>query len=112
LADVGDGRTTYIKAKAFVDYVDTVNKCIYFHQNLSDNINQNDFTTGNGSTSKVTVTPVGHTTYTADQYTYESTSFETPEFTPRTGEVMFLENRKPIQRADSQEEEIKLVIQF
>ena len=36
----------------------------------------------------------------------------TPEYTPYTGEVYFLENRKPIQRAPSQEEEIKLVIQF
>lgn len=94
----------YVKAKAFVDYVDVSNKHIYFHQNESARINHNDFTTGDGSNTKITI---GDT-----EFTYTSDSNVTPELTPRTGEVLFVENRKPIQRAASQEEEIKLVIQF
>lgn len=89
-------------AKAFVDYVDDTNDYIYFHQNESASINQQDFTTADGVNSKITI---GATEYTV-------TAVTDPEFTPRTGEVVFLENRKPIQRAASQEEEIKLVIQF
>ena len=104
LATIEDGQSEYVKAKAFVDYVDVTNKHIYFHQNDSANINYNDFTTGDGSNTKITI---GTT-----EFTYTSDSNVTPELTPRTGEVLFLENRKPIQRAASQEEEIKLVIQF
>lgn len=87
-------------AKAFVDYVDDTNDYIYFHQNESASINQQDFTTG--VNSKITI----------GTNIYDVTAITDPEFTPRTGEVVFLENRKPIQRAASQEEEIKLVIQF
>lgn len=106
ITDVSTGLTgaAVPVAKAFVDYVDDANDKVYFHQNESALINQADFTTGNGSTSKISI---GGTTYT-----YTSASLADPEYTPRTGEVMFLENRKPIQRAASQEEEIKLVIQF
>jgi hypothetical protein len=100
----GASTSNYVKAKAFVDYVDVTNRHIYFHQNDSANINYNDFTDGDGSTTKITI---GET-----EFTYTSDSNVTPELTPRTGEVLFLENRKPIQRAASQEEEIKLVIQF
>jgi hypothetical protein len=91
-------------AKAFVDYVDDANDYIYFHQNESTLINQQDFTTGDGTASKITI---GGT-----EYTYDATSLVDPEYVPRTGEVIFVENRKPIQRSASQEEEIKLVIQF
>lgn len=91
-------------AKAFVDYVDDANDYIYFHQNESTLINQQDFTTGDGTSSKITI---GET-----EYTYTADSLVDPEYVPRTGEVIFVENRKPIQRSASQEEEIKLVIQF
>ena len=109
--------STQVGAKAFVDYVDDTNKYVYFHQNESSKINQQDFSTGNGTTSKVTIrtdaasptTTLSSTAYTADSLTDNDAK---PEYTPRTGQVLFLENRKPIQRAASQEEEIKLVIQF
>ena len=104
ITDIEDGETDYVKAKAFVDYVDVTNKHIYFHQNESADVNHNDFTTGDGLLTKITI---GSTVFT-----YTADSNVTPELTPRTGEVLFLENRKPIQRAASQEEEIKLVIQF
>ena len=97
---------TVTGAKAFVDYVDNTAgvKHIYFHQNESDSINQQEFTAGDGGTnSKISIdggTALAYNTVTD------------PEYTPYSGEVYFLENRKPIQRASSQEEEIKLVIQF
>jgi len=87
-----------VEAKAFVDYVDDTNDCVYFHQNESTLINRHEFT-GAGSIT------IGSTTFTY-------TSIVDPEYTPYSGEVYFLENRKPIQRAAAQEEEIKLVIQF
>jgi hypothetical protein len=113
IADIDDGQSDYVKAKGFVDYVDVTNKHIYFHQNDSANVNHNDFTTGDGATTKITIAKAsdGFTT-NIPEMTYTADSNVTPELTPRTGEVLFLENRKPIQRAASQEEEIKLVIQF
>ncbi len=112
IGDIVDNQTDYIKAKAFVDYVDVTNKHIYFHQNDSANINHNDFTTGDSSTTKIKIARASDGTDIATEYVYTADSNVTPELTPRTGEVLFLENRKPIQRAASQEEEIKLVIQF
>mgnify|MGYP003643981620 FL=1 len=88
-----------IAAKAFVDYVDETTDCVYFHQSESSLINQQEFT----ATGNVTINGGSAVTYTA---------ITEPEYTPYTGEVYFLENRKPIQRASAQEEEIKLVIQF
>ena len=92
-----------IAAKAFVDYVDNTAKKVYFHQNLDTGINQQEFTTADGTNSKINIGSLTAVVYSA---------ITTPEYTPYTGEVYFLENRKPIQRAPSQEEEIKLVIQF
>lgn len=109
------GVPTIAPAKAFVDFVDDTKKRVYFHQNSSSSINQGDFTTGDGSTTKIKITDsTGTTTRSAfsSGSAYTSASFTSPEYKIRTGEVLFLENRKAIQRASAQEEEIKLVIQF
>jgi hypothetical protein len=89
-----------VAAKAFVDYVDETNDCIYFHQNESSLINQHEFTA------------TGEVTLGASSTAVPYTGLVEPEYTSYTGEVYFLENRKPIRRASAQEEEIKLVIQF
>lgn len=102
------GSTEPIAARAFIDYVDDTNKYIYFHQNNSTKINQQEFST-TGSLL-VDVFPSGSSTATKTDLSF--TAIQSPELTPRTGEVMFIENRKPIQRAAAQTEEIKLVIQF
>lgn len=101
-----------IPALAFVDYVDTSNNYIYYHQNLSTKINQQEFTAQSGSTNqKIHIYQNdGTTDRISSDLTY--TAIHTPEATPRVGEVLFIENRKPIQRAAAQTEEIKLVIQF
>ena len=102
IVDSSDGLST-TPAKAFVDYVDDANDIVYFHQNESADINQQEFTDPSVSGSKIQIDGGSSIAYSA---------ITTPEYTPYTGEVYFLENRKPIQRAASQEEEIKLVIQF
>ena len=89
---------TETPAKAYVDFVDDTNKYVYFHQNESAEINQQEFS----ATGDITIGVTSYTGYTITD----------PEYTPYSGEVYFVENRKPIQRAASQEEEIKLVIQF
>ena len=122
--DATDG-TEPTPALAFVDYVDDTgdgtNKFIYYHQNNSSKINQQEFETSSakiqilqndgvtqrGSHSSITVATVG-----SSASGNEAKGYQNPEAKPRTGEVMFLENRKPIQRASAQTEEIKLVIQF
>jgi hypothetical protein len=87
-------------AKCFIDDYKEVDgeHRIYFHQNFSPQVNLKDFP------------PIGGVTIDGITYTYASV--ERPEYTHGTGEVLFLENRKPITRAASQTEELKLVIQF
>jgi hypothetical protein len=70
---------------------------LYFHQNS---------TTGYGVIpSSGTVTDSKGTSVTYN-------SVNNSEYTPRTGEVIFTENRKPINRQSGQTEEIKIIIQF
>ena len=51
-----------------------------------------------GATSSATGTPSSHDT--------------TPEFTHDTGDILYIENRKPITRASDQTENVKLIIEF
>jgi len=51
-----------------------------------------------GATSGATGTPSSHDT--------------TPEFTHDTGDILYIENRKPITRASDQTENVKLIIEF
>ena len=41
-----------------------------------------------------------------------TTGYANPELQPYTGDIIYLENRKPIQRASDQTEDIKLIIEF
>ena len=51
-----------------------------------------------GATSSATGTPSSHDT--------------TPELTADTGEILYIENRKPIVRASDQTENVKLIVEF
>ena len=51
-----------------------------------------------GATSGATGTPSSHDT--------------TPELTADTGEILYIENRKPITRASDQTENVKLIVEF
>jgi hypothetical protein len=91
------------KAKAYLDYVDTTNDRVYYHQNSSGEINQKPIETGN-----VTFTSPGGTTTSA----YNVSAIVQGEYNQGSGETLFLENRKAILRNNNQQEDIKLVIQF
>ena len=51
-----------------------------------------------GATSSATGTPSSHDT--------------TPELTHDTGDILYIENRKPISRASDQTENVKLIVEF
>lgn len=102
ITEVGSG----VKAKAFFDsYVydsGTGTGKLYYHQNDSDSVNYAKFTVAGGT---IYINSDSGTTYLF------STVNES-EYVHNTGEVLFIENRKPISRNATQKEEIKLVIQF
>ena len=107
-AAVGDTITqtgSGVTAKAFFDsYIydsSTGIGKLYYHQNDSSEVNYAGFT----STGQIYINNV-----TATQYSYSSVIES--EYIHNTGEVLFLENRRPISRNENQKEEIKLVIQF
>ena len=68
-----------------------------------------------GETSSATLTP-SNTTETvtlANNNTLSlTTGYANPELQPDSGQIVYLENRKPIARASDQTEDIKLIIEF
>mgnify|MGYP003647636644 CR=1 FL=1 len=63
--------------------------------------------TGTPSTSATeTVTLINNNTITF------TSGYANPELQPDSGEIIYIENRKPIQRASDQTEDIKLIIEF
>ena len=68
-----------------------------------------------GSSSAATLTPSSTTeTITlanANTLTL-TTGYQNPELQPDSGNIVYLENRKPIQRDSDQTEDIKLIIEF
>ena len=94
-----------VTAKAFFDsYIyssSTGTGKLYYHQNDSSQVNYAAFP----STGQIYINDI-----IATQFTYSSVTES--EYIHNTGEVLFLENRRPISRNENQKEEIKLVIQF
>ena len=73
----------------------------FANQGIDTNQNLTAFTgtaTVTGATSSATGTPSSHDT--------------TPEVTSDSGEVLYVENRKPITRASDQTENVKLIVEF
>jgi hypothetical protein len=58
------------------------------------------------STSSETVTLANSNSLTL------TSGYATPELQPDSGDIIYLENRKPIQRASDQTEDIKIIIEF
>lgn len=85
-------------AFAYFDYYDSLNKHLYFHQNLTSAVNLLAFATASS--------------IILNNASYAYSSIGVPEYVPGTGEVLFLENRKSINRNENQSEEIKLIIQL
>lgn len=94
-------------ARAWLDYVDNVDEKLYYHQNTSELVNFKRFSAEETGSLKI---------YNIngfwDEQTYQVLSTSDPEYLPDTGEVIFYENRKPINRNYNQTDEVKLVIQF
>ena len=68
-----------------------------------------------GATSSATFTPSAdsETITLANNNTLATTSgYANPELQPDSGNIVYLENRKPIQRDSDQTEDIKLIIEF
>ena len=72
-------------------------------------------TTFAGETSSATLTPSSttETVTLANNNTLSlTTGYANPELQPDSGQIVYLENRKPIARASDQTEDIKLIIEF
>ncbi len=68
-----------------------------------------------GADSSATMTPstTTETVTLANNNTVSlTTGYANPELQPDSGEIVYLENRKPISRASDQTEDIKLIIEF
>ena len=108
-----------------VEY-DSSNKILYYQQERFGDYGTNS-TTGafvafsganliTGSTSGATGTPQSTSSETvtlANNNTAVFTAgYANPELDPDSGDIVYIENRKPIQRASDQTEDIKLIIEF
>ena len=100
---------------------DATNKILYYiqtrHNNAGVDANGNltafsgaNVITGQGGSSP-TGTPDTSSTGTVSNVSFTS-GYSVPEIDHDTGDVLYIENRTPIQRAPDQTENIKLVIEF
>ena len=94
-------------ARAWLDYADNSNERLYYHQNSSPLVNFKKFSPE--ATASLRITSIAGFW---DGEEYQVNGCENPEYLPETGEVIFYENRKPINRNYNQTDEVKLVIQF
>ena len=124
LASLNTGNTAVKDCLTVVPVVvefDATNNILFYIQNSYDNqgtdatYKQNIPFSGNstitGATSSATGVPD-----TANSSTYNNTVFVSgytnPELQPDSGDVIYIENRKPISRASDQTEDVKLVVEF
>jgi|TARA_B110000908_G_C10256557_1_gene455945 hypothetical protein len=97
-------------AKAWLDYADNLGKeRLYYHQNSDPRVNFKRFAPSENSAADIKITSVSGFT---DNIAYTAVSVNEPEYVSETGELIFFENRKPINRNYNQTDEVKLVIQF
>ena len=112
--------TTFIPQGIVVEW-DATNKILFYVQNVYDN-------QGTDATWKQTIPFSGNSTITgagssatgvpdvSSSATVNNTVFvagyASPELQPDSGDVIYIENRKPISRASDQTEDVKLVVEF
>ena len=108
-----------------VEY-DATNNILYYHQERFGDYGTSSTTGGylafsgtgtiTGGTSSATGTPSTTASETVTLINNNTISFTSgyanPELQPDSGEIIYIENRKPIQRASDQTEDIKLIIEF
>lgn len=95
-------------SKGFAVRYDDSDNRIYYYQNNSDTVNQTPFAGGSPSIS-LTV-DVGADGSSVGGITYNNIG--DGEYDGTSGDLIFLENRNAIARADSQVEDIRVIIQF
>ena len=64
-----------------------------------------------GATSNATGVPNVSYSSSLNNTTFVS-GYATPEMQPDSGDVIYIENRKPISRASDQTEDVKLIVEF
>ena len=98
-------------AKAYLVEIDTTNKVLYYYQNEKTgfiDFTQNDTITGtlpNGGSATLDQT-------SGTSWYGQATNGYGPEVKNASGQLIFLENRAPINRSSSQIEDIKLIVEF
>ncbi len=112
--------TTSVPEGTVVEY-DASNKILFYVQTSYDSQGTNATTKQNvpfggnstvtGATSSATGVPnvsqnaaINNTSFTA--------GYANPEMQPDSGDVLYIENRKPISRASDQTEDVKLIVEF
>ena len=95
-------------AKAYIVEIDTTNKVLYYYQNSKTGFG--NFVAGDTVTGTL---PNGGsaTLNTGDAFGTIANGYG-PEVKRNSGQLIFLENRDPINRSSSQIEDIKLIVEF
>ena len=112
--------TTSVPEGTVVEW-DSSNKVLFYVQTSYDSQGTNATTKQNvpfggtgtitGGTSSATAVPL--TTYSSSlNNTSFTAGYATPEMQPDSGDVIYIENRKPISRASDQTEDVKLIVEF
>ncbi len=112
--------TTFKPEGVVVEYDATNNIVFYIQNSYSDqgtnstykhNIPFGDSSTIKGETSNATGVPDTSSSATVNNTVFVA-GYATPELQPDSGDVIYIENRKPISRASDQTEDVKLVVEF
>ena len=64
-----------------------------------------------GADSSATGTPSSTSSETVDSIAFSS-GYANPEMHPDSGDIIYIENRRPISRASDQTEDVKIIVEF
>ncbi len=112
--------TTFIPQGIVVEW-DVTNKILFYVQNVYDNQGTDETykqtipfsgnSTITGATSNATGVPDVASSATVNNTVFVA-GYASPELQPDSGDIIYIENRKPISRASDQTEDVKLVVEF
>ena len=118
---VGSAAYTTFAPQGIVVEFDATNKILFYVQNSYDNqgtdatwkqkIPFSGNSTITGATSSATGVPDVSSSATVNNTVFVA-GYANPELQPDSGDVIYIENRKPISRASDQTEDVKLVVEF
>ena len=99
---------------------DATNKILYYQQERFTNYGVNAasntvlFSGANaisGADSSASGTPSSTSSETVDSIAFSS-GYANPEMHPDSGDIIYIENRRPISRASDQTEDVKIIVEF